>query len=166
MPRFQTFHANMHAETTPTILHWIVASLLEVSMPTDWFAVCRPRRKSLQFLRHLRCRLGRTWSLSLWWGTIRPTIAFPFVLFRWGHCTLRLWEGNQVHIDTRIMHQPLECLVQRGSWPDNAFSESECSAAKSENISRSAFKICVVLTGEKLAGESVTKTVINLSSHC
>ena len=113
MPRFQTFHANMHAETTPTILHWIVASLLEVSMPTDWFAVCRPRRKSLQFLRHLRCRLGRTWSLSLWWGTIRPTIGFPFVLFRWRHCTLRLWEGNQVHIDTRIMHQPLECLVQR-----------------------------------------------------
>ena len=137
----------METELAPSVLDLVVASLTQVKMPTHWLSISRSELEALEFLRDL-CWLtiietGFLWRLPFW--STSSLFIFPFgslqlwILSRLvnaGHC-------NKMHIDSWIMHQTCENVIQRWSLSLSAMRLPLYSEAMRVKISLSAFKIWV-----------------------
>jgi hypothetical protein len=107
----------METELAPSVLDLVVASLTQIKMPTHWFSIGSSELEALEFvwdlcwLTVIEARLLR--RLPSWTTASRFIFTFGSLQLRvlnWlvnaGHC-------NEMHVDSWIMHQPRENVIQR-----------------------------------------------------
>ena len=119
MLRFEAAHACMETELAPSILDLVVASLTQIKMPTHWFTIGSSELEALEFvwdlcwLTVIEARL--LLRLPSWTTASRFIFTFGSLQLRVLNCLRNARHCNEMHIDSWIMHQTCENLIQRRS---------------------------------------------------
>ena len=117
MLRFEAAHACMETELAPSILDLVVASLTQIKMPTHWFTIGSSELEALEFvwdlcwLTVIEARLLR-W-LPSWTTSSRFIFTFGSLQLWVLHWLMNAGHCNEMHIDSWIMHQTRENIIQR-----------------------------------------------------
>ena len=116
MFRTQTLHACVESKLAPAIFCGIAATLAQIEMPAHWFSFRCSEFQALEFFRNLGWFfVSGAWFLQRLRLVPTSMVSLSFVAFWMSTIDSRgnARQCNQVHINSRIVHQTQKNSIQR-----------------------------------------------------